>query len=327
MTQCKHDPTVWVPGAPGSDRMGATVSVVDVTVSGAGSWSIPPLFTRLVDDISLLRPRSSAPDVPVVVARYLTTRDGPVGDLVGQLACPISRLPELVAELARVAPAQPVDLSLMVDTGLGGVPKALSTVLSRASLVTPRTVEMAAPPDVDGIWLERVSEFVPEDVAAVVEPRRPTGSDPAATEAWLAAVRRVTKHGCVPRLRCDSVAARSRAADVPSVTDVERFVRVAVEAGRGFTVLGLRRVVRVEADGRHQHGMLNLLVAVARAVVGADGTALRDALASTDGAGLAAEAKNLSDQSVAEVRGLLARCGADPEPAPDGQLAGLGLLA
>jgi len=102
-----------------------------------------------------------------------------------------------------------------------------------------------------------------------------------------------------------------------------------VEAGRGFTVLGLRRVVRVEADGRHQHGMLNLLVAVARAVVGtggADGTALRDALASTDGAGLAAEAKNLSDQSVAEVRGLLARCGADPEPAPDGQLAGLGLL-
>jgi hypothetical protein len=163
----------------------------------------------------------------------------------------------LVSELARVGPAQPVDLSLVVDTGLGGVPKALSTVLSRASLLTPRTVETAAPPDVDAMWLERVSEFVPEDVVAVVEPRRPTDDDPRSTLAWLDAVRRVAEHGCAPKLR----AGGPRASDVPLVSDVEDFVRVAVEAGRGFTVVGLRRVVRSEVGGLVQHGLLNMLVA------------------------------------------------------------------
>ena len=63
--------------------------------------------------------------------------------------------------------------------------------------------------------------------------------------------------------------------------------------------------------------------AVARAVAGTD---VRDALQSTDAAELAAEVKQLSDHSVGEVRGLLARCGADPEPVPLGQLADLGLL-
>ena len=124
-----------------------------MTTAGAGSWPIPPLFTRLVDDTSLLRPRVAGPGVDAVVDRYLAARQGRLGEFVGQLVCPISRLPALVAELVKAAPAQPVDLSLVVDTGLGGVPKALSTALSRSSLLTPRTVETAAPPDVDAIWL------------------------------------------------------------------------------------------------------------------------------------------------------------------------------
>lgn len=291
-----------------------------VTTAGAGSWLIPPLFTRLVDDTSLLRPKAARPGVDVVVARYLANRDGRLGELVGQLACPVSRLPELVAELARTRPTQPVDLSLVVDTGLGGLPKALSTVLSRSSLLTPRTVETAAPPDVDAVWLERVAEFVPDDVVAVVEPRRPGAADPASTRAWLDAVLRVAEHGCSPRLR----AGGPRASDVPSVPDVEEFLRVAVRAGRGFTVFGLRQVVRGEEAGLVQHGLLNLLVAVARAVAGGD---VRGALRGTDGAELAAEVKLLSDHGVGEVRGLLARCGADPEPVPPEQLAELGLLS
>ncbi len=162
-------------------RSGDPLALGFVTTAGTGPWPIPPLFTRLVDDHSLLQPKAVAPGVDAVVARYLAARDGRLGELVGQLACPISRLPQLVAELARIAPAQPIDLSLVVDTGLGGVPKALSTALSRSSLLTPSTVECAAPPDVDGVWLERVSEFVPEEVTPVVEPRRPVEDDPAGT--------------------------------------------------------------------------------------------------------------------------------------------------
>lgn len=289
------------------------------TAAGADPWAIPPLFAQLVDDTSLLQPKAVAPGVDAIVSRYLGARDGRYGGLVGQLVCPVSRLPALVQELARSVPARPVEVSLVVDTGLGAVPKALSTVFSRSSLLTPRTVETAAPPDVDAVWLERVSEFVPEDVVAVVEPRRPAGTEPEGTTAWLDAVRRVADHGCAPKLRCGG----PRASDVPSVAEVEQFLRVVVDTGRPFTTLGLREVVRISGTTGSQHGILNLLVGVARALSGED---VRDALESTDGAALADEITGLSEGAAKGVRGLLSRCGADPEPVPAAQLAGLGLL-
>jgi hypothetical protein len=277
---------------------------------------VPPLFDHLVDDTSLLAPRSAAPEVGAVVARYLAARDGRHGGLRGQLVCPVSRLPVLVRELARRAPARPVDVSLVVDTGLGAVPKALSTVFSRSNLLTPRTIETAAPVDVDAVWLERVAEFVPDDVVAVVEPLRPVGADETATHAWLDALRRVAGHGCTPKLRCGG----PRLSDVPSVAEVEHFVRVVVDAKGGFVALGLRSVGGVDgagtglAAGPRRHGVLNLLVAVARAQSGGDVAAL------------AREALALGPAQVTEVRGLLARCGTDPEPDPAAELAGLGIL-
>ena len=287
------------------------------TAKGADPWAIPPLFAQLVDDTSLLGPRASAPDVDVVVARYLAARDGRYGGLIGQLVCPVSRLPALVAELARAVPTRPVDLSLVVDTGLGAVPKALSTAFSRASLVTPRTVETAAPPDVDAMWLDRVSEFVPEDVVAVVEPRRPHAEDTTGTAAWLEAVRRVAEHGCAPKLRCGG----PRASDVPDSRHVEEFVQVVVETGRPFTVLGLRQVAHT-TDGRH--GILNLLLAVARAIAGED---VVSAIESTDATSLATAVTALSERAVKGVRGLVSRCGVDLDPLPTAQLTALGLLA
>jgi hypothetical protein len=284
----------------------------------ADPWPIPPLFAHLVDDTSLLQPRSAAPAVDAAVARYLAARDGRYGGLTGQLVCPVSRLPQLVKELARAAPGQPVDVALVVDTGLGAVPKALSTVFSRSGLLTPRAVETAAPVDVDAVWLDRVAEFVPEDVVPVVEPRRPADAD--GTTAWIDAVRRVADQGCTPKLRLGG----QRASDVPSVDEVERFIRVVTEAGRGFTVVGLGQVVRTAPDGAPaRHGLLNLLVAVARALVDDD---VADALAGTDGGALAAELDQLPDRTVQGVRGLLGRCGADPDPAPVSHLVALGLL-
>ena len=103
----------------------------------------------------------------------------------------------------------------------------MSTVFSRSSLLTPRTIETAAPVDVDAVWLERVAEFVPDDVVAVVEPRRPVGTDDDGVAEWLDAVRRVAGHGCTPKLRCGG----ARASDVPSVAEVDRFVRVVAERG------------------------------------------------------------------------------------------------
>jgi hypothetical protein len=279
---------------------------------------VPPLFDRLVDDTSLLGPHPLASEVDAVVARHLAARDGRHGSLLGQLVCPVSRLPQLVQELARSGPARPVDVSLVVDTGLGAVPKALSTVFSRSSLLTPRTIETAAPVDVDAVWLERVAEFVPEDVVAVVEPRRPTGADEAGTAAWLDAVRRVAAHGCTPKLRCGG----SRPSEVPSADEVERFVRAVAEEKSGFIALGLRGVA-LGGDAGPRHGVLNLLVAVARAQAGGD---VAEALTGSDGAALAHEALALGPAQVTEVRALVSRCGADSEPAAARELAALGLL-
>jgi hypothetical protein len=101
------------------------------------------------------------------------------------------------------------------------------------------------------------------------------------------------------------------------------FLHVVVDAGRPFTTLGLSEVVRSHATDPPRHGILNLLVGVGRALTGGD---VRAALESTDGAALAEEIAGLSERSVKGVRGLLSRCGADPEPVPATQLAGLGLL-
>lgn len=284
--------------------------------TGTGPRPIPPLLARLLDDTSLLGARDRAAPVAEAAEHHLNARDGRYGGMVGHLACPVSRLPSLVKELSRLGPDRPVDLAIVVDTGLGAVPKALSTAMSRPGLVTPRTVETAAPPDVDGVWLDRVAEFVPDDVVAVVEPRRPASDDPDETAAWLDAVRRVADQGCAPKLRCGG----PRPSDAPSTRDVERFVHLVAETGQGFSALGLDRVVRGEDPRRH--GVLNLLVAVARALAGGD---VPGALRSTDGPALAAELGELSEQAVADVRRLLARCGADS--AATSTFAGLGLLA
>lgn len=285
---------------------------------GGAAVPIPALFAHLVDDTTLLLPRQLIPPVHDVLSRYLKTRDGHYGGMAGQLVCPVSRLPEVVSQLAKLAPSEPVDISLVVDTGLGSVPKALSLVLSRDSLLTPCTVETAAPPDVDSTWLERVSEFVPEDVLPVVEPRRPLEGD---TAQWLDAVRRVSEHGCTPKLRCGG----PRPSDVPSVDEVADFVAAADGAPAGFTTsLGVPHAVRrVDGNGRADHGMLNLLVGVARALVNGD---VRGALSETDPKVLVREVARLSEAAGGAVRGLLARCGSGPAEEPAAELANLGLL-
>jgi hypothetical protein len=295
------------------------VSTVHEGDPGGSSVPIPALFAHLVDDTSLLLPRRELSPPREVLSRYLRARDGEYGGMVGQLVCPVSRLPQVVTELAKLAPIAPVDLSLVVDTGLGAVPKALSLVMSREALLTPCTVETPAPPDVDSTWLERVSEFVPDDVVPVVEPRRPLNGD---TGQWLDAVRRVAEQGCTPKLRCGG----PRPSDVPAVDEVADFVAAAEGAPAGFTTsLGLTRVVRRvdEATGRAEHGLLNLLVAVARALVNGD---VRGALAETDPGPLVREVSRLSEAAGGAVRGLLARCGSGPVEQTAAELAKLGVL-
>ncbi|MGP4018512.1 hypothetical protein [Saccharopolyspora sp. 5N708] len=284
-----------------------------VELPAPGPRGIPPLFARLVDDAALFPPGTAA--VPQAVADHLEARDGEYTGLLGPMLCQASRLAELITELAKVKPSVPVPLSLVCDTGLGGVPKALSIIEGRQELLALRMVEMPAPSDVDDIWLERVSEFVPEDIIRVVEPRR-------GGNGWLDGIRRVAEHGCWPKLRCGGQTAES----VPSVDVITDFLAVAGTLDVPFkATTGLHAAVR-SADpetGFIHHGFLNLLVATARSLSGKD---VRAALASTDGAALAEEATALSDDAANAVRDVFASYGSCSLQNPVTDLEGLGLL-
>ncbi|WP_344126421.1 hypothetical protein [Saccharopolyspora halophila] len=289
-----------------------------VELRAPGPRGIPPLFARLVDDAALFppgTPREVGVAVEQAVVEHLDARAGGYAGLLGPMLCKASRLAELITELAKARPANPVPLSLVCDTGLGGLPKSLSIIEGRQELLALRMVEMPCPPDVDDVWLERVSEFVPEDIIRVVEPRR-------GSEGWLEAVRRVAEHGCWPKLRTGGQTAGA----IPSIEEVSDFLTMAGSLEVPFkSTTGMHTAVRAtDPDtGFTHHGFLNLLVATARSLSGKD---VRAALESTDGAALAEEARALSDDAANAVRDVFSSYGACSLKDPVAELEGLGLL-
>jgi hypothetical protein len=268
---------------------------------------------RLVDDAALFPPGSAT--MPDAVRNHLAARDAKHAGVVGLFLCSASKLPELITELAKVKPAEPIQLSLVIDTGLGGVPKAISIVESRKEVLDLKMVEMAAPADIEAAWFERVSEFVPEDVIRVVEPRR-------GSPEWLDGVRTVTEYGCQPKLRCGGISKEN----FPSVDEIADFLAVVSNAGSPFkATAGLHNAVRHTDDetGFTHHGFLNLLVATARSLSGKD---VRGALRIEDGAALVEEANALSDSAAQAVRGVFASYGSCSITDPVDDLTELGLL-
>ncbi|MFC0115861.1 hypothetical protein [Kibdelosporangium aridum] len=278
-----------------------------------GPRGVPPLLARLVDDAALFPPGNAA--MPDAIAAHLEMRSSNRAAVMGLFLCPASRLPELITELIKARPVKPVALSLVIDTGLGGVPKALSIVESRTELLALRMVEMPAPNDVDDQWLERVSEFVPEDVIRVIEPRR-GGPD------WLESIRKVAEHGSWPKLRCGGLSQQA----FPTVDEISDFLSVVSAGGVSFkATAGLHNAVRHtdEETGFTHHGFLNLLVATARSLSGGD---VREALGSTDSDALAKEAGELSEAAAHAVRGVFASYGSCSLAEPVADLEQLGLL-
>ena len=313
-----------VPGTRRAERYRALVSTVP-EAGGAPVDGVPPVLRAIVDDAALVA-EGPRPDMATVVDAHLAARAGDVGGLLGSLVVPVSRISELVAQLVKRRPAGPMPIALAVDTGLGGVPKALSLTSSRAALLDPRTVEMPAPHDVDTVWLERVTEFVPEEVVAVVEPRRP---DADGSADWLDGVRRVVDHGCRPKLRCGG----GRAGAFPGVHDVAGFLALVVGAGRSFTAsIGLQAAVRhTDPDtGFTHHGWLNLLVATLRAQSAGPGEdteeRIGEALRITDGAVLAGELAAADPAAAVRLRSLFSSFGSTAAATHGAELARLGLL-
>ncbi|MGH3823675.1 MAG: hypothetical protein ACRDRA_12740 [Pseudonocardiaceae bacterium] len=278
-----------------------------------GPSGVPPLLARLVDDAALFPP--SGTSVAETVKTHLSARRAPYAGLIGFLLCPISRLGAVVTALRKARPTRPVALSLVADTGLGGLPKAISTALDNTKLLDLRMIEVPAPSDVDSTWLVQLTEFVPDDVVRVVEPRR-------GRPEWLAGVRRVAEAGCWPKLRCGGTSAES----IPSIEEVADFLTIATGTGAPFkATAGLYHAVRHhdESTGLTHHGLLNMLVGTAHAV---SGSSAHEALRCTDAAALAAEAGALSDDTSRVVREVFACYGSVSLSTLVAELVQLGLL-
>ncbi len=274
---------------------------------------VPLLLARLVDDAALFPPsRASVVDT---VKAHLAARRAPHAGVIGFLICPISRLSALVSALRKARPARPVALSLVADTGLGGLPKAISTALDNAKLLDLRMIEVPAPSDVDATWLVQLTEFVPDDVVRVVEPRR-------GRPEWLTGVRRVAEAGCWPKLRCGGSSVES----FPTVDEVSEFLAITTGTGTPFkATAGLHHAVRYHdvATGLTHHGLLNMLVGTAHAVAG---DSSHEALRCTDASALAAEAGALSAETARDVREVFACFGSVSLTDPVAELVRLGLL-
>ena len=278
-----------------------------------GPPGVPPLLARLVDDAALFPP--SAISMADALLAHLAARCAPHAGVIGFLLCPISRFGTLVSALRKAHPTQPVALSLVADTGLGGLPKAISTALDNPTLLDLRMIEVPAPAEVDANWLVQLTEFVPDDVVRVVEPRR-------GRPEWLTGVRRVAEAGCWPKLRCGGQSVES----IPSVEEVAHFLAIATCTGQPFkATAGLHYAVRQQdqSTGLTHHGLLNMLVGTAHAV---SGGSAREALRSTDAAALAAEAVALSEESSRVVREVFACYGSVSLTDPVADMVRLGLL-
>ena len=276
------------------------------------SRSAPPLFRHLIDDAALFPPGNAPMDT--AVPAHLALRTGPLSDLVGPFLCPASRIPELRAAL-------PEDRSLavgvIVDTGVDSVTEALAGAHTDDRLRTVM-LEVPVPAGSDlaagaARVLEQVERSVPEVRLHVELPR---------SAGWREALDVLAGAGRGAKFRTGGLTQEL----FPSDAELAAFVLACRERAVPFKcTAGLHHAVRyTDPDtGFRHHGVLNILVATARAVTS---SRVEQALAEDRPDALAAEAAAIDPATAAATRALFASYGSCSVDEPVTDLRALGLL-
>lgn len=268
------------------------------------------LLEHLIDDAALFPP-GSAP-MPLAVAVHRAVKVGPLGWLVGRFVCPASRVVEAIEQLH---PGDAFAVALVADTGIVGLPVALSQVRAEERLAL-LAVEAAVPagPDLVGGVRETLAAL-PTDVRCYLElPRVPQ---------WQSALAVIAAEGGRGvKLRTGGAKAKA----FPSEREVADFIAGCVTAGVPFKCsAGLHRAVR-HSDRRRRfehHGFLNIALAACAAVQGDDPLPV---LAERDAETVAAAIRDLDEETVSRARSLYAGFGSCSIAEPAGDLLALGLL-
>ncbi|RJL30818.1 hypothetical protein D5H75_21125 [Bailinhaonella thermotolerans] len=254
--------------------------------------------------------------MPAALRGHREAKAGTHAPLVGRFLCPSSRLAEMRDLLV---PEDLIELGLIADTGLPGLPAALSAIAAEPR-VRMTGLEIALPREADQaraatVTLASLPADLGEDVDVFIElPRLP---------GWHEALERVAAAGRGAKLRTGGLSADL----FPTPAEVAAFIEACVALGVPFKcTAGLHHAVRHRAaeTGFVHHGFLNIVLATAAAVAGSGDAA--DILASEDADALAKAARAVPGETAARTRALFAGYGSCSLADPITDLRALGLI-
>ena len=273
------------------------------------------MFAGIIDDAALFPPASTP--MPTAVEDHSRHRTAWYAPLVGPFLCPSSRTEELAAQVAT-----PLAVRLVVDSGTGGIGPAVDAVASDERLIL-RGVEIALPPDAPADAARRAVSALDAAVGGP-DDDEPAYLEPARTVGWRDALAVIAESGYRAKLRTGGTTPEA----FPSESEVAEFVLACLDLGVSFKcTAGLHRAVRhTAADGSEQHGFLNILLAVAACLDGADADETADVLADRDASQLARALIGLDDARAASVRRWFTSYGSCSVREPLDDLIALGLV-
>lgn len=271
--------------------------------------SIPVSFQHLVDDAAIFPPGLAPLPAAVTAHRALATT--PYAALVGPLVVDTARLDELGG-----LDTEGVEVSVVVPTA-DEVPGVAARAAAAGVQLTGLEVKLGGP----GGSAEQVAAIAaarPAGVTTYVEVPRPTAPE------WPVVLDAVAAHGLRLKLRTGG----TEAAAFPSEDEVAAWIAAAVASGLPFKcTAGLHNAVRHTGatTGFEHHGYLNILLATAQAVGGADPGTLVATLAERDAATLAAAVR--AEPGLAAARTTFTSYGSCSVVEPYDDLVALDLLA
>lgn len=284
------------------------------------------LLAGLVDDAGLFPPASLTMPDAVVRHRADLAEGSPV--LTHRFLCPVSRVGQLRAQLRT---DDRFRLALIADTGVAGLAPAVAAIdgapeVLLASVEFPLTQLAESRPAAALLAaVEAVAAAGVADTAPLfVEPA--SLSDVDGVGALVAAIAAGEGAGRLGvKLRCGGITPEL----FPTPEMLASAIVAAASSGvRVKATAGLHHAVRHTdpETGFVHHGYLNLLVAVADAVAGADLGTVAGTLGITDPAALLARVAGLDESTVAATRRAFASYGSCSTSEPVDEAKQLGLL-
>lgn len=289
---------------------------------------IPPLFYALIDDAALFPP-GNAPMQDAVPA-HREHRAAWYADTIGPFLCPASRLDELAGRLTDDAD-DVLDVTVIVDTGVGGVGEAVDTVAAERRM-TLRGVEIALRGEPGGGMAgSGLPDAARRTVAALdaalggPDDEEPAYIEVPRTDGWREALEVIADSGYRAKLRTGGPTTDA----FPPEAEVAQFIVACLELDVPFKfTAGLHHAIRrTTDDDREEHGFCNALLAVAVALDGGGMQDIAQALADRDARSVAEQIGALPGERASSVRAWLGSYGSCSVTEPIDDLLELQLVS